>query len=82
MTDQKSSIHEEIKQILEECSEGDYIFRGEEKDFGKVSSNLYRYYRLEEKNAGGAQGDSFDALNIEEDTVKNAKHKGREFDQR
>ncbi len=73
MTDQKSSIHEEIRKILEECGEGDYIFRGEEKNFEKVSSNLYRHYRLEEKDAGGSQGDSFDALNIEEDTVKSAK---------
>ena len=44
---------------------------------GKISEkcppNLYRYYHLEEKDAGGTQGDSFDALNIEGDTVKSAK---------
>ena len=64
MTDRKSSIHIEISNILEECGKGDYIFRGEEKDFGEVSSNLYRSY---------GQSHSFSALHLEKDTVENAK---------
>lgn len=35
---------EKIREILNECEEGKYIFRGENRDYGKVSSKLYREY--------------------------------------
>ena len=35
---------EKIREILNECGEGKYIFRGENRDYGKVSSKLYREY--------------------------------------
>ena len=35
---------EKIQAILNKCSTGKYIFRGENKDYGKVSSGLYRQY--------------------------------------
>lgn len=69
ITDQRNSIHEEIRRILEECAGKNYIFRGEEKNFGKISSNLYRRYGLEKNPQAG----SFAALDMEEDTVKSAR---------
>ena len=35
---------EKIQEILNECRGGNYIFRGENRDYGKVSSKLYREY--------------------------------------
>ena len=35
---------EKIREILSECGDGKYIFRGEDSDYGKVSSKLYREY--------------------------------------
>ena len=35
---------EKIREIVNECGEGKYIFRGENRDYGKVSSKLYREY--------------------------------------
>ena len=35
---------EKIREILNECGGGKYIFRGENRDYGKVSSKLYREY--------------------------------------
>ncbi len=35
---------EKIQAILDKCSTGKYIFRGENKEYGKVSSGLYRQY--------------------------------------
>ena len=39
-----SKTQEKIREILNECGEGKYIFRGENRDYGKVSSKLYREY--------------------------------------
>ena len=33
-----------IENILNESSDGDYIYRGEVKEFAKISSTLYRQY--------------------------------------
>lgn len=46
IANRKNSIHDEVGGILERCGEDDYIFRGEDRSFGKVSSNLYRFYVL------------------------------------
>lgn len=35
---------EKIREILNECREGRYIFRGENREYKKVSSKLYREY--------------------------------------
>ncbi len=35
---------EKIREILNECGEGKYVFRGENRDYGKVSSKLYREF--------------------------------------
>ena len=40
----KVKIQEKIQVILDKCSTGKYIFRGENKEYGKVSSGLYRQY--------------------------------------
>lgn len=45
-TANRNSIHDEVGDILERCGEDYYIFRGEDRGFGKVSSNLYRFYVL------------------------------------
>ncbi len=39
-----TTTQEKIQAILEKCSTGKYVFRGENKDYGKVSSGLYRQY--------------------------------------
>ncbi len=41
---------EKIQEILNECSTGKYIFRGENKEYGKVSSGLYRQYCQRDDN--------------------------------
>lgn len=37
-------IRDIIDQIEEKSAAGDYIYRGEPQDYGKISSNLYRQY--------------------------------------
>ena len=45
-------IQDEIRKIISEIEEksasGNHIYRGEPEDYGKVSSNLWRDYRIEE----------------------------------
>ncbi len=38
------TLQEKIQEILDKCSKGKYIFRGENKKYEKVSSGLYRQY--------------------------------------
>ena len=40
-------IREKINEIEEKSASGNYIYRGEPKDYGKVSSSLWRKYRNE-----------------------------------
>ncbi len=40
----QEKIQEKIQEILDKCSKGNYIFRGENKKYEKVSSGLYRQY--------------------------------------
>ena len=40
-------IREKISEIEEKSADGDYIYRGEPKDYGKVSSSLWRKYGIE-----------------------------------
>ena len=43
--DQLSRVLEKIQEIAEKSADGDYIYRGEPKQYKKVSSSLYRKYR-------------------------------------
>ena len=37
-------VHKKIKEILNACADGEYIFRGEKEWYENISSGLYRYY--------------------------------------
>ena len=55
-----------IENVLKECKSGNYIFRGENQYYPKVSSSLYRQYEnLEAVN---------NILEIEQKIVRRAKH--------
>ena len=58
---------EKIREILNECGGGKYIFRGENRDYGKVSSKLYREY-----DAASIVDDHM--LKSERITVEGARH--------
>jgi tetratricopeptide (TPR) repeat protein len=51
MNDQSNSqnelnrVLEKIQEIVEKSADGDYIYRGESEDYGKVSSSLYRHHK-------------------------------------
>ena len=44
-------VHKKIKEILNECAGGEYIFRGEKENYEYISSGLYRYYCGTERGA-------------------------------
>ena len=78
MEDQKDfsyqKTQEKIQEILNECREGKYIFRGENRDdYGKVSSNLYREYYKDDQN-GETPLINNHVLDLEKFIVKDAKH--------
>ena len=37
-------VHEKIKEILNACEGGEYVFRGEKEFYNNISSGLYRYF--------------------------------------
>ena len=43
--DQQTKVWEILQEVAEKSAGGGYIYRGEPKDYGKVSSNLYRQYK-------------------------------------
>ncbi len=58
-------IREKISEIEEKSADGDYIYRGEPKDYGKVSSSLWRKY--------GIEGENFDIEVIQKEILNGAK---------
>ena len=42
--DQQTKVWEILREVAKKSAGGGYIYRGEPKDYGKVSSNLYRQY--------------------------------------
>ena len=58
-------IKDKISEIEEKSANGDYIYRGEPEDYGKVSSSLWREYGLET--------DGFDIETIQSEMLKDAK---------
>ena len=61
-----SRVLAKIAEIAEKSAEGDYIYRGETEDYGKVSSNLYREYPHTE-------GVRFDIANFQKTILEEAK---------
>ena len=43
--DQQTKVWEILQEVAEKSAGGGYIYRGEPKDYGKVSSGLYRQYK-------------------------------------
>ena len=39
-----AEVHEKIKEILNACEGGEYVFRGEKECYNNISSGLYRYF--------------------------------------
>ncbi len=65
-----------ISEILNQCEDGDYIFRGtneqfsEKKEGNGINSLLYRWWAIEEQDIFN---DKFHPQNIEKETVEKAK---------
>lgn len=51
MTD-KTSFERKIQEIKDACAEGEYVFRGENRHYGEISSKLYRQCRKWEESDG------------------------------
>ena len=70
------TIHEKLNQKIQEiqdiCREGEYLFRGENLDYGEVSSNLYR----QSCKGRGNGGDFFNSRVFaqERDTINKARN--------
>ena len=66
-----------INEIAKKSAAGDYIYRGEPEDFGKVSSSLYREYR-------DIETESFDIAVVQEEILREAReytpHKMEDFE--
>ena len=58
-------IREKISEIEEKSAEGDYLYRGEPEDYGKISSSLWREYGLERED--------FDIETIQSEMLNDAK---------
>ncbi len=56
-----------ITEIAEESANGDYIYRGESKCHGEVSSNLYREYKADIK------AKHFDMKIVQDEVLKEAR---------
>ena len=61
------AIAELIREIEEKSADAEYIYRGEPKDYGKISSSLFRDY-TEEINTEG-----FDMEKVQEEILSEAK---------
>ena len=81
MNTQKTSILDKvlgkINEIVKASADGDYIYRGETKDHGEVSSGLYREYRE-------IEAEHFDIAVVQEDILREARkytpHKMEHFE--
>ena len=68
-------IRDIIDEIEEKSAAGDYIYRGEPQDYGKISSNLYRQYV-------DIEVDDFDIAVVQEEIVAEAKTYSHETNDR
>ena len=75
MDDTLRKIREIIGEIEEKFAVGDYIYRGEPEDYGKISSNLYRQYV-------DIEVDDFDIAVVQEEIVAEAKTYSHETNDR
>ena len=69
---------EKIQEILDKCSKGTYIFRGEKQKHNKVSSSLYRLYCEPDNNSDSnthppINSKYFSAFTVEKDIVEKAR---------
>ena len=62
---------DDISDVTRFCDGGNYIFRGENKNYGQVSSGLYREYSEIENPLTHHHG--FSVLDVEENIVKDAR---------
>ena len=68
-------IRDIIGEIEEKSAAGDYVYRGEPQDYGKISSNLYRQYI-------NIEADDFDIVVVQEEIVAEAKTYSHETNDR
>lgn len=69
MTD-KISFKRKIQEIKDACGQGEYIFRGENRHYGEISSNLYRQCCVWEEFSGD---DNFPVLKLERTALDRAR---------
>ncbi len=77
-TPEETTPEEKIQEILKKCETKDYIFRGENKNYSKVSSGLYRQYceRDDEKPTNRSpliDNKNFFVSSIEQNIVEEAR---------
>ena len=71
--DQLSRVLKRIQEIIEKSADGDYIYRGEPKCYGKVSSTLYRKHSK-------ISTEHFSIEVVQEEILEAAKRYTRETD--
>ena len=69
----QKKLNHKLQEILDKCSEGKYIFRGEKECYDKVSSNLYRYYSELYKTRGQPLDNNFPISKLEKEIVDRAR---------
>ena len=62
-----SSVLQKICEIAEKSADGDYIFRGESRSYGKVVSSLYRQYEYD------IEADDFDIEFVQKEILDEAR---------
>ena len=62
-----NSVLQKICEIAEKSADGDYIFRGESRFYGKVVSSLYRQYEYD------IEGDDFEIEFVQKEILDEAK---------
>ena len=72
--DRLSKVLEIIREIAEKSASADYIYRGERKHYGKVSSNLYREY------VDKIEAEHFDIEIVQKEILDKAKQYTQETD--
>ena len=75
LDDTLRDIRDIIGEIEEKTASGDYIYRGEPQDYGKISSNLYRQYV-------DIEAEDFDIAVVQEEIVAEAKTYSHETNDR
>ena len=72
----KKTILQEMQEILIKCTGSDYVFRGENECYNKVSSTLYRQYcenNKDNKDNPPISSQYFDILAVEKDIITETK---------